>query len=165
MLFLKIMIVLMCLCGFLLSFMGIAGTFLIALAYIIFGLADRFHDFSVLLLLFLILLSIAGEIVEFFSASIGSKKFGASNISFFSSLILGILGGVWGTVIFPVVGTLIGTIAGASVGAFVTELFLKGKFQAAAMASIGVVAGKTGGILFKTFIAFIMAVSVIVAIF
>ena len=147
--------------------MSFGGTFLITFAYFFVGPINKFEDFWYwfIMLILLLVLSIVGEIVEFFSISIGSKKFGASNLSFFTTLIFGIFGGIWGTIILPIIGTLIGTIVGACLAAFVTELILRGKVKPALMASIGVLAGKTGSVLFKTLISFFMAVFVIISLF
>ncbi|MBN1522457.1 MAG: DUF456 domain-containing protein [Candidatus Aureabacteria bacterium] len=167
MIVIKIFLIFLCLCGVLLSMMSIGGTFLITFAYLLHGISGKFEDFWYWLTMFtlLLLLSIAGEVLEFFSASIGSKKFGASNISFFTTLIFGILGGIWGTLIFPVIGTLIGTVFAACSAAFITELLLKGNWKVAIKASVGVLAGKTGSMLVKTLLSLFMATFVILSLF
>ena len=161
----KILVIILCISGVFLSFMTIGGTFVITLAYFINGLSNKFNDFSILFLIILLILSIIGEIIEFFATSIGTKKFGASDLTFFTTLIFGIIGGIIGTFMLPLLGTLLGTVLGATLAAFATEYLLKGKAKPAINASIGVLAGKTGSILIKTFLSLIMAISVIIAIF
>ena len=165
--FLKILIVFLCLSGIFLSLMSFGGTFLITLAYLFVWVINKFEDFWywLVMLVLLLLLSIAGEILEFFSTSIGGKKFGASNISFFTTLVFGIAGGLWGTFILPIIGTLIGTILGAVLAAFITELIIKNKVKPALLASVGVLAGKTGSMLIKTLLSLFMAVFVIISMF
>jgi uncharacterized protein len=165
MIFLKILIIFLCVAGIFFSFLTLAGTFLITLSYFFYGLATKFDNFNFWLLFLLFLLSVVGEVIEFFSAAIGGKHFGASNISFFTTLAFGIIGGIWGTFLLPVVGTLMGTLIGATLAAFSTEYMLKGKFEPALKASIGVLAGKTGSILVKTLLSLIMTVLVTISIF
>ncbi len=161
----KIFAFILCILGVILSFMGLWGPLLIAIAYLLDGLATQFEEFNIWLFIFFLGLWLISEIIEAFSTGLGAKKFGASNLSFFTTLIFGILGAIWGTMIMPLIGTIIGTILGACLAAFFTELFLKGKVKPALKACLGVLAGKTGGILIKTFIAMFMAIWVIISLF
>ncbi|MCK5707115.1 MAG: DUF456 domain-containing protein [Candidatus Aureabacteria bacterium] len=161
----KIFIAFLCIAGIFLSLMSFGGGFLITLAYLLLGLANRFENFSMIFFLILLALSIFAEVLEFFSTAIGTKKFGGSNLSFFTTLVFGIIGGIWGTFILPLLGTLIGTLIGAAAAAFITELILKKQAKPALKTTFGVLAGKTISIAIKTFISLIMAISVIISMF
>ena len=98
-----IFFIVVCLAGLIISVFGGPGPFIIFGGAFLYGLIEHFQDIDFATLLVLLILSIAGEIMEFFSGLIGAKKFGASKAGMIGALIGGITGSLIGTLFLPVI--------------------------------------------------------------
>ncbi len=80
--------------------------------------------FSPGVLLAVILLAIAGEVLEFIAGLVGAKRAGGTRYGAWGAVLGTIAGGIAGTFVIalPVIGSLIGACAGAALGAILLEL-------------------------------------------
>lgn len=100
----------------------------------------REHDlFSVGTFIAIVVLALAGEIIEFFAGFGGAKKAGAGWKASLAAILGAIVGAVVGTGILPVIGTLLGGCIGAGLATWGVET-LSGQLPDQAMKS-GVGAG------------------------
>ncbi len=82
--------------------------------------------FSVWTLGAIIVLAVAGEVLEFASSAVAVRTGGGTRWGAVGSLVGALLGGIFGTVLIPVpiIGSLVGVCGGACLGAWVTEMAL-----------------------------------------
>jgi uncharacterized protein YqgC (DUF456 family) len=96
--------------------------------------------------------------MDFLSSIIGAKKFGASHWSAFASAV----GGLLGLIAF----NFIGLILGIFLGAFIVELvFGESGFKKSLKVGIGSLLGFITGIFLQVFIALVMTIIFLTAIF
>lgn len=154
-----VVFVLVLLAGLFLVPLGLPGTWLIVIDAFVYSLIADFQmgrsDFWVLL--FVIILAIVGEILEFGIGVLGSKEMKVSNGAIVCSIIGGIVGVFVGFPLF-LVGTIIGLLIGVFLGAFVYEMLVKKDVRIALDASIKTFFSRVMSIFAKTFIAFVMVV-------
>jgi uncharacterized protein YqgC (DUF456 family) len=101
-------------------------------------------------LIFLFVLAIAAEVVEFVAGSAGAAKAGGSKLGQFGAIIGGIVGAIVGTPIFPVVGTIIGACLGSFIGSMAIEWYRRGELDHSMRVGWGAAKGRFYGILAKT---------------
>ena len=79
--------------------------------------------FSIWTLVFITVLAVIGEIVEFFAGMAGARKAGAGWKGAFGALLGAITGAIAGTFVIPVpfLGTLIGAASGAGLATWLIE--------------------------------------------
>ena len=106
--------------GLLLNLFGLPGNWLMLLAAAGYTWLtwDRGYVHWVSLVVLLVV-AVAGEVVEFFAAGAGAKKAGGTIWGTIGALLGGLIGGFFltGLVPIPIIGTLVGLIAGTFIGA------------------------------------------------
>ncbi|HDS09095.1 MAG TPA: DUF456 domain-containing protein [Firmicutes bacterium] len=142
--------------GLILNPTGLSGNLLIVINALVFSIIDKFERIPIWLLAVFLVFSGIGEAVEYFSSVVGSKKFGASNISIVFMLIFMIAGGILGASFTFGIGALIGAIIGAFLGALIGELISKKDFQKAFQAGTGAFMGRIVAWVVKTAIGIVM---------
>jgi uncharacterized protein YqgC (DUF456 family) len=146
--------------AYLLMFVGLVGTLLpllpgtplILIGAIVYAIATDFAVIDGWLLAILALICLGAELLEYFAAAIGARKYGASRAGVYGAII----GGLAGIFILGPIGILIGPIVGAVTG----ELFTGTSGANAIRAGFGAIIGAVGGVLLK----FIAGVAMIVII-
>ena len=119
----------------LLGILGLPGNWLMLIATVIYALAvptDATASLWWIVMTILLLLAIAGEVIEMFASAHGVRKHGGSKrsalLSFAGALVGAIIGAVVGTGVMPIIGSLLGALlfsgAGALVGAFLGEQWI-----------------------------------------
>lgn len=151
--------VLVLLAGLFLVPLGLPGTWLIVANAFVYSLITDFQadrsDFWVLL--FVIILAIVGEILEFGIGVLGSKGMKVSNGAIVCSIIGGILGAFIGFPLF-LIGSIIGLLIGVFAGAFAYEILMKKDVRIALDASVKTFFSRIMSMFVKTFIAFVMVI-------
>lgn len=143
--------------GLALNLVGLFGNWIILAALGTLWAATGFMRFTALDLFILLLLAIAGEMLETLLAGYGARKFGGSKGSMVAALVGTLGGAMLGTPIFPIVGTLLGACAGAFAGAALYDYIQHEKSPGDAMwAGTGAAIGKIGGLLAKLICGLIM---------
>ena len=131
---------LFCLFGFIfslsLNLVGAPGNWLmliIALIYYVLMPADSPYAFGLLILSMVLLFAVVGELLEFFTGAISTKKAGGSRRGMWFSIIGSVFGSFTGVLVgipIPIIGSFIGALLfsgmGALLGAYYGEL-LEGK--------------------------------------
>jgi len=149
-----------------LTFFALPGNWLIVVSTCLFAWW-RVEDniFSIYTLLGITVLTVAGELVEFFGGIGGAKRKGASWRGSIGALIGAIAGAILGTALIPIpfLGTLIGACIGAGSGALVLELSGGKKMQDSICYGIGAGLGEflgiTGKFIIGVIIWFIIAIA------
>ncbi len=136
--------------------LGLPGTFLIVVAVLLHGYFTGFVPFTVSLILWLFLIAVVGELIEFFFGAASAKKFGGSRNAMWGAVLGGFAGAVFGSGITPVVGTVIGAFLGAFCGAALFEYVTNRDSGAAIRVGFGAFLGALGGRFTKLILAIIM---------
>ena len=139
---------------------GIAGTFVIVVDALIYGLATGFDKFTLPFVGLLLGMAVAVELIEAVLGAYMAKKFGGSKYAMTGAVVGGILGAIVGTPMAPVVGTLLGGFFGAFTGATLLEWLHTSDFQKSAKVGIGAFFGAVGGKITKIMVALIMVVMI-----
>lgn len=107
---------------------------------------------SIWTLVFLLVLAIAAEIVEFIAGSAGAAKAGGSKLGQVGAIIGGLVGALVGTAALPipVVGTIVGACAGSFIGSMGIEWYRRGDVDHSMRVGWGAAKGRFYGILAKT---------------
>jgi uncharacterized protein YqgC (DUF456 family) len=132
--------------GFLFALMGLIGCILPVIpgpplsffSLIILSYAKDWEPFSVTFLIVMAGLTILATVLDYIVPAIGAKKYGASKLGIWGSII----GMIFGLFIFPPWGVLVGAIIGALAG----ELAGGKKGKKALRASWGVFVGNIMGV-------------------
>jgi uncharacterized protein YqgC (DUF456 family) len=128
---------------------GLPGTFIILGASVLFGWYGGFSDITARVIIVLVVLALAGELIEFLLGILGSKKYESSNRAIVGSIIFGIIGAVMGAPFFFGIGAVIGAFAGAFAGAILMELSQGKKMDEAIKSGWGAFLGKVAGTISK----------------
>ena len=139
---------------------GIAGTFIIVVDALIYGLATGFDKFTLTFVGLLLGMAVVVELIEAVLGAYMAKKFGGSKYAMAGAVVGGILGAIVGTPMAPVVGTLLGGFFGAFTGATLLEWLHTSDFQKSAMVGMGAFFGAVGGKITKIMVALIMVVMI-----
>ena len=111
--------------------------------------ATAFGEVAWWMLLFLVLLGVGAELVEWVILKKTSARYGASNKAFWGAVAGGLIGVLIGMPI-PVVGALIAGLIGTFAGAAAVALWETRKLRAAGRAAWGAVLGRAFAAAFKT---------------
>ena len=159
--------------GWFLQLLGLAGNWLIVVAAALYAWwvpIDERLAISTSTLIALLVLAIAGEIVEFVAGAAGVAKVGGSRRSALLALVGSIVGGIVGVFVglpIPVVGSVAAAIlfaaAGAMAGAFIGESWKGRDFDTSLEVGKAAFVGRVLGTLAKTIISSIMIAVIIVA--
>lgn len=120
---------------------------------------------SIWTLVFLFVLAILAEIVEFLAGSAGAKKAGASALGQFGAVIGGVVGAIVGTIVLPVpvVGTVVGACLGSFLGSMAIEWYRRGELDHSMRVGWGAAKGRFYGILAKTGFGLVIFVITMIA--
>jgi len=141
--------------------LGVPGTFMIAGISLLEGLLTDFVHLSPMLIVWLFVIAIALEGLEFLITGMSAKKYGASRAGIFGAITGAIFGAIIGSAILPVIGTLLGTLAGAYGGAVLVEFVRTNSTDVALRAGLGAFLGSAGGKLAKVVGGIFMVILII----
>jgi len=128
---------------------GLPGNFVILGASMLYGWYGGFQEITVKIIIILIVLALAGELIEFLLGILGSKKYESSNRAIVGSIIFGIIGAVLGAPFFFGIGAVVGAFAGAFAGAIIVELSQGKKMDEALKSGWGAFIGRVAGTISK----------------
>jgi uncharacterized protein YqgC (DUF456 family) len=144
---------------------GIPGTWIILLDATFYGWATHFHILTFQGLLFLLILAVTGEVLEFFLSIKGIKRSKPSKgvvlTSFFSGLFLAILMAP----LFFGLGAILGALIGTFGGAFLVEYLSQKRLEQAMHIGWKAFLGRLAGFLSKFAIASVMIVFILLKLF
>ena len=156
--------VLLSLCGLILSFFGISGTWIVAVAAMLYNVINWNWTIPPIWLMILIILCIVGELLELTLGAVMARRYKASKTAMISSMAGGIIGAVVGIpgLLF---GSIIGMLVGSFFGAVIAELILEKDVSSALKIGTAAFLGGLGGKLGKLLITVAMIAIVIIIIF
>jgi hypothetical protein len=158
--------VLVIIAGLLLDLVGLFGNWLILGAAAAVWLISRFEIFGVWLLLFLLVMAVAGEIIEAVASGYGASRYGGGKGAMVAAVVGCIVGAILGTPWMPLIGTLLGACLGAFIGATAYELAVVRKDLNTSMRTgFGAALGKVAGMLGKLFVGVLMVLAIVVSLF
>ncbi len=147
---------------------GLPGNWLIVISTSLFAWW-RAEDgvFSIYTLIGITLLSVLGELIEFFAGAGGARKAGASWRGSVGALAGAVTGAVVGTFVIPVpfFGTVIGSCVGAGLGAWALEIFSSREVKRSVQCGLGAGIGQFLGISTKFALGTLIWLIVAVAVF
>ncbi|MCH2373536.1 MAG: DUF456 domain-containing protein [Planctomycetes bacterium] len=96
-------------------------------------------------------LALVGEIFEFVSGVVGSKKAGGSKWGSVGAIVGALVGAIFGTVLIPIpiVGSILGVCLGAFAGAMLLELVSGRNFGSSFRSGSGAAVGRFVGVMAK----------------
>tara|TARA_B100000902_G_scaffold386669_1_gene429621 strand:- start:811 stop:1362 length:552 start_codon:yes stop_codon:yes gene_type:complete len=128
------------------------------------------YDFGMVVILIILIFAIIGEVLEFFTGAISTKKAGGSKRSMWFSIIgsfLGSLAGIFIGIPIPIIGSLIAALlfsgAGALLGAYYGERVEGRNSQEAWKVGVSSFFGRVLGSLFKILCGFIALICMVIA--
>jgi hypothetical protein len=143
---------------------GLPGTFIILGVSVLYGWYGGFQEITIRLIVILVVLALAGELIEFLLGILGSKKYESSNRAIVGSIIFGIIGAVMGAPFFFGIGAVIGAFAGAFAGAILMELSQGKKMDEALKSGWGAFIGRVAGTISKGAVGIAMIAITVVAV-
>jgi uncharacterized protein YqgC (DUF456 family) len=143
---------------------GLPGNFVILGASILYGWYGGFQEITVKIIIILIVLALAGELIEFLLGILGSKKYESSNRAVVGSIIFGIIGAVMGAPFFFGIGAVVGAFAGAFAGAIIVELSQGKKMDEALKSGWGAFIGRVAGTISKGAVGIAMIAVTVIAV-
>lgn len=143
---------------------GLPGTFIILGASVLYGWYGGFSEITVRVIIILVVLALAGELIEFLLGILGSKKYESSNRAIAGSIIFGIIGAVMGAPFFFGIGAVIGAFAGAFAGAILMELSQGKKMDEAIKSGWGAFLGRVAGTISKGAVGIAMIAITVLAV-
>ncbi len=151
--------VLLSLCGLILSFFGISGTWIVAVAAMLYNVINWSWAISPIWIMILVILCIAGELLELTLGAVMARRYKASKTAMIASMAGGIIGAVIGIpgLLF---GSIIGMLVGSFFGAVIAELILEKDVSSALTIGTAAFIGGLGGKLGKLLITVAMIVIV-----
>ena len=142
---------------------GLPGLWVIVLAIIGYGWLTDFQTMSAWFLIVVIVLALAGELIEAWIGFRFAQRYGGSRRAGWGALIGGLVGALVG-VPLPVVGSVIGGFVGAFLGAAVFEYTRARHAEGAARAGWGAVLGRAAAVGVKMGLGVVIAVMGVVAV-
>ena len=128
------------------------------------------YDFGIFIVLIVLIFAIIGEILEFFTGAISTKKAGGTKRGMWFSVIgsiVGSLAGIFVGIPIPIIGSLIAALlfsgAGALLGAYYGEKVEGKNFKEAWKVGVSSFTGRILGSLFKIICGFIALICISVA--
>jgi uncharacterized protein len=149
------LLVLFSIVGFCAIFFTTFGTLIIFIGAIVYALITGFQIITMKVLIFLLLIYLAGELLEYIFMVIGVKKLGASNAAVVGAILGAIPGALIGATFFGI-GIVLGTFLGIFLGALLVELIIRKDLFQAFKAGVGGVVGRMGSIIGKVMVACLM---------
>ena len=143
---------------------GLPGNFVILGASMLYGWYGGFQEITVKIIIILIVLALAGELIEFLLGILGSKKYESSNRAVVGSIIFGIIGAVMGAPFFFGIGAVVGAFAGAFAGAIIVELSQGKNMDEALKSGWGAFIGRVAGTISKGAVGIAMIAVTVIAV-
>ena len=159
-----VLYILVSLAGLVSLIFGLPGTFIILGASVLYGWYGGFSEITVRVIIILVVLALAGELIEFLLGILGSKKYESSNRAIVGSIIFGIIGAVMGAPFFFGIGAVIGAFAGAFAGAILMELSQGKKMDEAIKSGWGAFLGRVAGTISKGAVGIAMIAITVLAV-
>jgi len=175
----KVVLVLLLLCAFLATLLGLPGTIIVAVLATVWGLCTGFASVKGTLVLVLWLVAIASEVLDQVLGAWGVRKYEGSPRGMWGAWGGGILGAVGGGAVAPltglagpggfVIGAMVVPMVGGLIGGFAGALLLemthsdKGLGEAA-RSGFGAFLGRTVGMVVKIGVCAGMVVAVLLAV-
>lgn len=159
-----VLYILVSLAGLVSLIFGLPGTFIILGASVLYGWYGGFSEITVRVIIILVVLALAGELIEFLLGILGSKKYESSNRAIVGSIIFGIIGAVMGAPFFFGIGAVIGAFAGAFAGAILMELSQGKKMDEAIKSGWGAFLGRVAGTISKGSVGIAMIAITVLAV-
>lgn len=156
--------ILVSLAGLISLIFGLPGTFIILGASVLYGWYGGFSEITVRVIIILVVLALAGELIEFLLGVLGSKKYESSNRAIVGSIIFGIIGAIMGAPFFFGIGSVIGAFAGAFAGAILMELSQGKKMDEAIKSGWGAFLGRVAGTISKGAVGIAMIAITVLAV-
>jgi len=144
---------------------GFPGTFIILIDVIMYAWITGFEKIGLKIIVILIVISLFAEAMDFLLGIIGAKKYGASKRGVIASVIGGIVGAILLTPLLLGLGAIIGAFLGGFVGTFLVEYLEEKKLKSAFRTGYGVLLGKIAGVFLKGFLAILMTVISLMAVY
>jgi uncharacterized protein len=148
--------------GLLLIPFGLPGTWLQVAALVAFGWATDFSTVGAGVIVFVIVLALAAELLDFWLGAKFARRFGGGRRAEWGAILGGIAGALVGLPV-PLVGSVVGAFAGAFVGATVAELTGGRQTGPSFRAGWGAFLGRVAGIAARGGIAAVIAATVLLA--
>lgn len=155
--------IVVCLLGVVLTIVRLPGTWLIVAAACAHSWHFNWTGPSWGVLAALVGLAVAAEIIELVASVISARRAGASKRATWCALLGGIAGMIVFSVPLPLIGTILGGALGCFLGAAVAELTLKHDLVHGAKVGLFAAIGQIVGMVAKTMISLLMAVTAILA--
>lgn len=123
--------------------------------------------FSKWTLIFVFVLALAGEVIDFFAGMVGAKWAGAGKGAGLAAIVGGIVGALAGTAMIPVpvLGSLMGAVIGAGLGAAIVELQSGRKAGSILRSGVGSGLGQLLGKVAKLLLGMLIWIVLTVAVF
>ena len=128
------------------------------------------YDFGILIILIVLIFAIIGEILEFFTGAISTKKAGGTKRGMWFSVIGSIIGSLTGIFVgipIPIIGSLIAALlfsgAGALLGAYYGEKIEGKNSEEAWKIGVSSFTGRILGSLFKMICGFVALICISIA--
>lgn len=135
----------------------VPSTPIIAVGAVIYGFMTAFERLSVSGVVWVVILALFAQVLDYVAGIIGAQRYGASRA------------GVWGGVIGSIVGMIVlppfGFLPGALLGAVGAELLNRRSAEEAVRAGWGTLLGTVGGVVIKFLIVIAMGIIVIPRLF
>jgi len=144
---------------------GFPGTFIILIDVIVYAWITGFEKIGLKIIVILIVISLFAEAMDFLLGILGAKKYGASKRGVIASVIGGIVGAILMTPLLLGLGAIIGAFLGGFAGTFLVEYLEEKKLKSAFRMGYGVLLGKIAGVFLKGFLAILMTVISLMAIY
>ena len=144
---------------------GVPGTFIILIDVTLYAWITGFEKIGFKIIVILIVISLFAEAMDFLIGMAGARKFGASKKGIIASVIGGIVGAVIMTPLLLGLGAIIGAFIGGFAGTFLVEYVENQKMKAAFRMGYGVFLGKIAAVFLKGFLAILMSVISLMAIY
>lgn len=111
-------------------------------------------------------MALLGEVLEFISSAIGSKKAGGGKPAGYGAIIGATVGALVGTLFVPPLGTILGSIFGAGLGALILERGMtKSSVTKSMQVALGAAAGRLVATAIKLGILLVIAGKLLIALF
>ncbi len=147
---------------------GLPGNWLMVLTTCAFAWWQREQGvFSVVTLVAITVLAVAGELIEFIAGVGGARKAGSSRLISLGAIVGAIFGAILGTVLIPVpvLGTILGASAGAGLVVWAAEIMAGQEMEHSIRRGVGAGMGQLLGILGKVAVGVVIWIVVAVAVF
>ena len=154
--------------------LGLPGTWLMVISTVALawwqwdgGESSGQHMFGAATLVAVVIVAALGEVLEFISGAVGTKKAGGTRWGSVGALVGGVIGAIAATFLIPIplLGSLIGACGGAAVGAWGLELRSGHGMSGSVKSGIGAGVGRFVGTISKLITGIVIWIIVAVAAF